>query len=100
MPKYKERRPEYTAVQFTGSNVGEILDEFGPRIQTPHGRGTVDAETLTIWYQGNATLIRRGHWLLWDEKAPEGYELSVLNEVAFRKRFEAVNKGGRPKKST
>lgn len=100
MPKYKRRDPEYTAIQFTGSNIREILDELGPDFSTPHSLDLKDAETFGLtrtWPSKfrETRIVRRGRWIV---VAHEVAEWFLKRDEDFRLEYETVKRGGRPPK--
>lgn len=95
MPKYKKRDPEYTAVQFTGSNIREVMDELGPDFRTYHMLDLKDAESFLVYKGSEPIPILRGWWIVVDrdEDTWETYSPSAFNLL-----FEPVKRAGRPPK--
>lgn len=99
MPRYKLRDPEYTAVQFTGSNVREILEELGPGYSSPHSLDLKDAETFVISRQTgghkDSRLVRKGSWVVVERGSGDWF---FESDEEFHQSFELVRRGGRPAK--
>lgn len=99
MPRYKLRDPEYTAIQFTGSNVREILEELGPEYSTPHSLDSEDAETFNLIRLSrgfrDSRLVRRGAWVVVERGSGDWF---FESDEEFHQSFELVRRGGRPAK--
>lgn len=97
MPKYKKRDPEFTAIQFTGSNIREVMDELGPGYKTSYNLDLEDATSFTfqVPYDRRADRgVRKGYYVV---KAEDG-TISVLHSSVFESAYEPVRRAGRPPK--
>lgn len=95
MPKYKKRDPEFTAIQFTGSNIQEILDELGPEFFTFHRHDLTDATTFELTGYGFTLTVYRGFWIVVDP-AVESWQAYFPED--FTARYEPIRRAGRPPK--
>lgn len=99
MPKYKKRDPEIIAVQFTGSNIQEVMDELGPLFATNHRKDLKDATTFTLAHSGRAGLdtyiTPKGIWIAY---TPDTNTVLFYSDQDFHDRFETVKRVGRPPK--
>lgn len=99
MPKYKKRDPEIIAVQFTGSNIQEVMDELGPLFATNHRKDLKDATTFTLAHSGRAGLdtviVNRDEWIAY---TPDTNSFLLYLDSEFHDRFETVKRVGRPAK--
>jgi hypothetical protein len=89
MTTYHEKRPEFTAFQFTGSeqSVIELRDMIGD-VTMWTIRGSVDNETTTILFaraEGASVTMKLGEYLVLSRG---GEAAEVLGEFAFCVRFE------------
>lgn len=95
MPKYKKRDPEYTAVQFTGSNIREVLDELGPEFSTIYDAGLKDIADFRLKGYGWELTVFKGMWITVDY--PVGTWLLHYPDD-FEREYEPVKRVGRPPK--
>lgn len=95
MPKYKKRDPEFTAVQFTGSNIQEIMDELGPQFTTPHRKDLENATSFTLRGYGWERIVRENMWIVTD---PVVQAFLLLWPDEFAAKYEPIRRAGRPPK--
>ena len=98
MPRYKARVPEFLAVQFTGSNIKEVLDELGGKFGTSFPLDAKDYPSFVVYvvrerYREDLQ-VSKGDWIVHD---PEVGTVKVLKDTEFKAQFEAVKQVGRPK---
>lgn len=95
MPKYKKRDPEYTAIQFTGSNIREVMDELGPEFSTIYDLDIRGATDFVLEGYHKTHKIHTGEWIVTDlEKG--GW--IVLHPDDFDWQYTPVKRVGRPPK--
>lgn len=96
MPKYKKRDPEYTAIQFTGSNIREVMDELGPEFSTIYDLDIKGATDFVLKGRGKECSVSADEWVLvdWELKG-----FAVYYDRAFKAYFEPVKRVGRPPKA-
>lgn len=95
MPKYKKRDPEYTAIQFTGSNIREVMDELGPEFSTHYD---LDIENATEFYllgYGWDRSVKAGHWIVVDHES-QAWRKYYPDD--FEREYAPVKRVGRPPK--
>lgn len=95
MPKYKKRDPEFTAIQFTGSNIQEIMDELGPEFTTTHRKDLENATSFTLRGYGNTDIVALSEWIIVD---PDIGEWVTHTNRGFSQEYEPVRRAGRPPK--
>ena len=95
MPKYKKRDPEFTAIQFTGSNIQEIMDELGPEFTTTHRKDLENATSFTLRGYGWELIIPVQTWIVVDPPAQRWF-LKWPEQIAAE--YEPVRRAGRPPK--
>lgn len=96
MPKYKKRDPEYTAIQFTGSNIREVMDELGPEFSTIYDLDIKGATDFELKGLGLTWGVLSGDWIVvdWDGGAWRPVPASL-----FEREYEPVKRVGRPPKA-
>lgn len=95
MPKYKKRDPEYTAIQFTGSNIREVMDELGPEFSTIYDLDIKGATDFVLEGYGFKLPVPRGVWVIADHYAQQ-WRLESPED--FEREYEPVKRVGRPPK--
>jgi len=99
MPKYKKRDPEFTAVQFTGDNLQEVVDELGPTYTVVvRDLRTTEMPSVTLHRDKNTpaiAIIYAGEWAVLDRGTDA---LRILTDDRFQREFEPVKRAGRPPK--
>ena len=95
MPKYKKRDPEFTAIQFTGSNIQEIMDELGPEFTTTHRKDLENATSFTLRGYGWELIVPKLMWIVVDPPAQRWF-LKWPEQIAAE--YEPVRRAGRPPK--
>ena len=95
MPKYKKRDPEYTAIQFTGSNIREVMEELGPEFSTIYNLDIKGATDFTLKGYGWERRVLKGYWIT-VEHAFESWLLHYPED--FEREYEPVKRVGRPPK--
>lgn len=95
MPKYKKRDPEYTAIQFTGSNIREVMEELGPEFSTIYDLDITGATDFILEGYGWTGTVGAGDWVIVDHAA-QGWVWE--NNWNFEREFEPVKRIGRPPK--
>lgn len=95
MPKYKKRDPEYTAIQFTGSNIREVMDELGPEFSTIYDLDIKGATDFTLKGYGWERRVPKGYWIT----VEHAFESCLLHcPEDFEREYEPVKRVGRPPK--
>lgn len=95
MPKYKKRDLEFTAIQFTGSNIEEVMAELGPKFSTKHRLDLEGATTFDVTGHGWPQTVRSGQWIVVD---PEVENWTLYWPEDFTARYEPIRRAGRPPK--
>lgn len=98
MARFKRRDPVFLAVQFSGSNIGEVLDELGGRFRTSYpldadGYGSFVLEVVREGFL-ESFQVRRGEWVVHD---PDTGFVRVLDGDEFKGMYEPVKVAGRPR---
>lgn len=96
MPKYKKRDPEYTAIQFTGSNIREVMGELGPEFSTIYDLDIKGATDFTLKGYGFERKVDKNLWVAVDHFA-ESWTLYYPED--FEVLYEPVKRVGRPPKA-
>ena len=75
MPRYRKKPLEVIAVQFTGNNLGELWEVFGPGglfgLTTSGGEAYLAVTTT----HGDAAFVRRGDYVVPDSKPGTYYPI-------------------------
>ena len=95
MPKYKKREPEYTAIQFTGSNIREVMDELGPEFSTIYDLDIKGATNFVLKGYGWGLSVLQGQWVVVEHETQK-WRLEFAD--AFEQEYEPVKRVGRPPK--
>lgn len=95
MPRYKKRDPEYTAVQFTGSNIREVMEELGPEFSTIYDLDIKGATSFNLTGYGCTISVWRDAWIVVDRDREKWHEYKADD---FEFAFEPVKRVGRPPK--
>lgn len=96
MPKYKKRVPEYTAIQFTGSNIREVMEELGPEFSTIYDLDIKGATDFTLKGYGFERKVDKNMWVTVDHFAGS-WTLYCPDD--FGAMYEPVKRVGRPPKA-
>lgn len=96
MPKYKKRDPEYTAIQFTGSNIREVMDELGPEFSTIYDLDIKGATDFVLEGYGWALTVPARCWIVVD-RYTETWQVNYPED--FEETYEPVKRVGRPPKA-
>lgn len=96
MPKYKKRDPEYTAIQFTGSNIREVMDELGPEFSTIYDLDIKGATDFVLKGYGWEHRIPQGWWVTVDHFLEDWW---VECDADFKAMYEPIKRVGRPPKA-
>lgn len=96
MPKYKKRDPEYTAIQFTGSNIREVMDELGPEFSTIYDLDIKGATDFVLKGYHRESKVLNRMWITVDHP----FESWLLHwPEDFEREYEPVKRVGRPPKA-
>lgn len=95
MPKYKKRDPEYTAIQFTGSNIREVMEELGPEFSTHYNLDIKGATDFVLKGYGRESRVLKHMWITVDPPL-EKWLLHYPGD--FEREYEPIKRVGRPPK--
>lgn len=93
MPKYKKRDPEYTAIQFTGSNIREVMDELGPEFRTHYNLDIKGATDFIVSGYSWVTSVSAGNWIIVDHEVGTWHQ---EHPDDFERKYHPVKRVGRP----
>lgn len=95
MPKYKKRDPEYTAIQFTGSNIREVMEELGAGFKTHYKYDLEGATSFLLEGVLGALHVVQGDWVVVDRQTDIYW---AYGPAQFELEFEPIKRVGRPPK--